>query len=69
MQLPGAMKVRGSPPAAAAALGAGLIRDTLGTYTSAWWGGAALCIVAGGCRSSCGADPPRLARCRCPRLR
>ena len=32
--------------AAAAALGAGLIRDTLGTYTCAWWGGAALCVVA-----------------------
>lgn len=32
--------------AAAAALGAGVIRDTLGDYTLAWWGGAALCIVA-----------------------
>lgn len=32
--------------AAAAALGAGVIRDTFGTYTYAWWGGAALCAVA-----------------------
>lgn len=32
--------------AAAAALGAGVIRDTLGTYTYAWWGGAALCAIA-----------------------
>ncbi|SFR91614.1 Sugar phosphate permease [Agromyces sp. CF514] len=32
--------------AAAAALGAGVIRDTFGTYTYAWWGGAALCIIA-----------------------
>lgn len=32
--------------AAVAALGAGVIRDTLGTYTWAWWGGAALCAVA-----------------------
>ena len=29
-----------------AALGAGLIRDGLGTYTYAWWGGAALCVIA-----------------------
>lgn len=32
--------------AAAAALAAGLIRDTFGEYTYAWWGGAALCIIA-----------------------
>ncbi len=32
--------------AAAAALGAGVIRDTFGTYTYAWWGGAALCAIA-----------------------
>jgi predicted MFS family arabinose efflux permease len=32
--------------AAAAALGAGVVRDVLGTYTYAWWGGAALCAVA-----------------------
>ncbi|GAA1959151.1 MFS transporter [Agromyces allii] len=32
--------------AAAAALGAGVIRDSFGTYTYAWWGGAALCIIA-----------------------
>jgi predicted MFS family arabinose efflux permease len=32
--------------AAAAALGAGVIRDTLGEYTYAWWGGAALCAIA-----------------------
>jgi MFS family permease len=32
--------------AAAAALGAGVIRDVFGEYTYAWWGGAALCLVA-----------------------
>jgi MFS family permease len=32
--------------AAFAALGAGLIRDTFGEYTYAWWGGAALCAIA-----------------------
>lgn len=32
--------------AAAAAFGAGVVRDSLGTYTYAWWGGAALCVIA-----------------------
>lgn len=32
--------------AAGAALGAGVIRDTFGQYTYAWWGGAALCVIA-----------------------
>ena len=32
--------------AAAAALGAGVVRDVFGTYTCAWFGGAALCVVA-----------------------
>lgn len=32
--------------AAAAALAAGIIRDSLGSYTYAWWGGAALCVIA-----------------------
>ncbi|MEE1619867.1 MFS transporter [Zafaria sp. J156] len=32
--------------AAAAALGAGVIRDVFGSYTYAWWGGAAMCLVA-----------------------
>lgn len=32
--------------AAAAAFGAGLIRDVFGEYTYAWWGGAAMCAVA-----------------------
>jgi predicted MFS family arabinose efflux permease len=32
--------------AAAAALTAGIIRDSLGTYTYAWFGGAALCALA-----------------------
>lgn len=32
--------------AAIAALGAGIIRDTFGEYTYAWWGGAALCAIA-----------------------
>ena len=32
--------------AAVAALGAGVIRDVFGEYTYAWWGGAALCVIA-----------------------
>jgi predicted MFS family arabinose efflux permease len=32
--------------AATAAFGAGVIRDVFGTYTYAWWGGAALCLIA-----------------------
>lgn len=32
--------------AAAASAAAGLIRDTTGTYTMAWFGGASLCLVA-----------------------
>jgi predicted MFS family arabinose efflux permease len=32
--------------AAAAALGAGIVRDTTGSYTLAWIGGAGLCVVA-----------------------
>ena len=32
--------------AAAAALTAGIIRDTFGSYTYAWFGGAALCLIA-----------------------
>ena len=32
--------------AAAAALGAGVIRDAFGTYTYAWWAGAGLCAIA-----------------------
>lgn len=32
--------------AAAAAFGAGVIRDVFGEYTYAWWGGAAMCAVA-----------------------
>ncbi|MET0715780.1 MAG: MFS transporter [Mycetocola sp.] len=32
--------------AAIAAFGAGVIRDVFGTYTYAWWGGAALCVIA-----------------------
>jgi predicted MFS family arabinose efflux permease len=32
--------------AAIAALAAGIIRDNFGTYTYAWWGGAALCAIA-----------------------
>lgn len=32
--------------AAIAALAAGIIRDTFGTYAYAFWGGAALCIIA-----------------------
>lgn len=32
--------------AAAAAFAAGVVRDQTGSYTYAWWGGAALCAVA-----------------------
>lgn len=32
--------------AAAAAFGAGVIRDSLGEYTYAWWSGAGLCAIA-----------------------
>ncbi|MFI6820656.1 hypothetical protein ACIBJE_06830 [Micromonospora sp. NPDC050187] len=34
--------------AAVAVFGAGIIRDVSGTYTYtyAWWGGAALCVIA-----------------------
>jgi MFS family permease len=32
--------------AAAAALAAGLVRDALGSYDAAWYGGAVLCVVA-----------------------
>ena len=32
--------------AAAAALGAGVVRETFGSYTFAWFGGAALCVIA-----------------------
>ena len=32
--------------AALAAFSAGVARDTFGTYTYAWWGGAALCAIA-----------------------
>jgi len=32
--------------AAAAAFGAGVVRDVFGAYTYAWWGGAAICVVA-----------------------
>ncbi|SNT30022.1 MFS transporter [Rhodococcoides kyotonense] len=32
--------------AAAAAFSAGVVRDSFGTYTYAWWGGAALCVLA-----------------------
>lgn len=32
--------------AAIAAFGAGVVRDVFGSYTFAWWGGAALCAIA-----------------------
>ena len=32
--------------AAAAAFGGGVVRDVFGTYTYAWWGGAAMCVIA-----------------------
>lgn len=32
--------------AAAAAFGAGVVRDVFGEYTYAWWGGAAICVLA-----------------------
>jgi MFS family permease len=34
--------------AAAAALAAGLVRDALGSYDAAWYGGAVLCVLAAG---------------------
>jgi MFS family permease len=34
--------------AACAALAAGLVRDALGSYDAAWYGGAALCVVGAG---------------------
>ena len=45
--------------AAIAALGAGIIRDTFGTYTYAWWGGAAMCGIA--TVLSLGVRPARVA--------
>ncbi|WP_018333197.1 MFS transporter [Actinomycetospora chiangmaiensis] len=33
---------------AIAAVGAGIIRDTTGSYDGAWWGAGALCVVAAG---------------------
>lgn len=32
--------------AAVAAFGGGVVRDLLGEYTYAWWGGAAICVIA-----------------------
>lgn len=32
--------------AAGAAFGAGVIRDVFGSYSLAWWGGAAMCVIA-----------------------
>lgn len=32
--------------AAIAAFGAGIVRDVFGEYTFAWWGGAAMCVIA-----------------------
>lgn len=32
--------------AAAAAFGGGVVRDVFGEYTYAWWGGAAICVLA-----------------------
>lgn len=32
--------------AAGAAFGAGVVRDAFGEYTYAWWGGAAMCVIA-----------------------
>ena len=44
--------------AAAAALGAGIIRDAFGTYTYAWFGGAALCVIAAVLSISLRRQPP-----------
>ena len=44
--------------AAAAALGAGIVRDTFGTYTYAWFGGAALCLIAAVLSISLRRQPP-----------
>ena len=32
--------------AAGAAFAAGVVRDAFGEYTYAWWGGAAMCVIA-----------------------
>jgi predicted MFS family arabinose efflux permease len=44
--------------AAAAALGAGIVREAFGTYTYAWFGGAALCAVAALLSVSLRRQPP-----------
>lgn len=44
--------------AAAAALGAGVIRDSFGSYTYAWWSGAAMCVLAAGLSISVGRARP-----------
>ena len=44
--------------AAAAALAAGIVRDTFGTYTYAWLGGAALCAIAAVLSISLRRQPP-----------
>lgn len=43
--------------AATAALGAGVVRDSFGTYTFAWFGGAALCAIAAVLSVSLGRPP------------
>jgi MFS family permease len=44
--------------AAAVALGAGLVRDQLGSYDAAWYGAGALCVVAATCALLLRAKPP-----------
>lgn len=53
--------------AAAAALTAGIVRDTFGSYTYAWLGGAALCLIAAALRRPAGAAGPARDERRAPR--
>jgi MFS family permease len=47
--------------AALVALGAGLVRDQLGSYDAAWYGAGALCVVAASCALLLRSRPPRPA--------
>ncbi|MFC1415278.1 MFS transporter [Streptacidiphilus cavernicola] len=44
--------------AALVALGAGLVRDQLGSYDAAWYGAGALCVIAASCALLLRAKPP-----------
>ena len=48
--------------AAAVALGAGMVRDQLGSYDAAWYGAGALCVIAASCALLLRAKPPAAER-------